>query len=161
MVDFNLVNVCWTVLNRVKIIVRYSLCNNFPSAAKVLMLQVEISQLRNFTSQISQLRNFTSQISQLHFATFCSDTAQEVKFCFKDFFSKCDQIRSFLRIWSCLLKSPIENFIFCAVLKVKTALQISNFEKLIRTLLNIKIILLDKCKSCSFVEYRSSVGEGH
>ena len=151
MVDFNLVNVCWTVLNRVQIIVRYSLCNNFPSAAKVLMLQVEISQLRNFTSQISQL----------HFATFSSDTAQEVKFCFKDFFSKCDQIRSFLRIWSCLLKSPIENLIFCAVLKVKTALQISNFEKLIRTLLNIKIVLLDKCKSCSFVEYRSSVGEGH
>ena len=151
MVDFNLVNVCWTVLNRVQIIVRYSLCNNFPSAAKVLMLQVEISQLRDFTSQISQL----------HFATFCSDTAQEVKFCFKDFFSKCDQIRSFLRIWSCLLKSPIENFIFCAVLKVKTALQISNFEKLIRTLLNIKIVLLDKCKSCSFFEYRSSVGEGH
>ena len=151
MVDFNLVNVCWTVLNRVKIIVRYSLCNNFPSAAKVLMLQVEISQLRDFTSQISQL----------HFAAFCSDTAREVKFCFKDFFSKCDQIRSFLRIWSCLLKSPIENFIFCAVLKVKTALQISNFEELIRTLLNIKIVLLDKCKSCSFVEYRSSVGEGH
>ena len=151
MVDFNLVNVCWTVLNRVQIIVRYSLCNNFPSAAKVLMLQVEISQLCNFTSQISQL----------HFATFCCDTAQEVKFCFKDFFSKCDQIRSFLRIWSCLLKSPIENFIFCAVLKVKTALQVSNFEKLIRTLLNIKIVLLDKCKSCSFFEYRSSVGEGH
>ena len=34
----------------------------------------------------------------------------------KDFFSKCDQIRSFLRIWSHLLKkSLMENFIFCAV----------------------------------------------
>ena len=31
----------------------------------------------------------------------------------KDFFSKCDQIRSFLRIWSHLLKkSLMENFIF-------------------------------------------------
>ena len=34
----------------------------------------------------------------------------------KDFCSKCDQIRSFLRIWSHLLKkSFMENFIFCAV----------------------------------------------
>ena len=35
----------------------------------------------------------------------------------KDFFSKCDQIRSFLWIWSHLLKkSLMENFIFCAVI---------------------------------------------
>ena len=34
----------------------------------------------------------------------------------KDFFSKCDQIRSFLGIWSHLLKkSLMENFIFCGV----------------------------------------------
>ena len=39
--------------------------------------------------------------------------AQQVK----DFFSKCDQFRSLLRIWSQLLKkSLMENFIFCAVL---------------------------------------------
>ena len=43
-------------------------------------------------------------------------TAQKMKFSIKDFFSKCDQIRSFLRIWSHLLKkSFMENFIFCAV----------------------------------------------
>ena len=43
-------------------------------------------------------------------------TAQEIKFSIKDFFSKCDQIRSILRIWSHLLKkSLIENLIFCAV----------------------------------------------
>ena len=41
-----------------------------------------------------------------------------MKFSIKDFFSKCDQICSFLRIWSHLLKkSLIENFIFYAVLK--------------------------------------------
>ena len=35
----------------------------------------------------------------------------------KDLFSKCDQIRSFLWIWSHLLKkSLMENFIFCAVI---------------------------------------------
>ena len=42
--------------------------------------------------------------------------AQKMKFSNKDFFSKCDQIRSFLRNWSHLLKkSLMENFIFCAV----------------------------------------------
>ena len=41
--------------------------------------------------------------------------AQNAKFSITDFFSKCDQIRSFLRIWSHLLKkSLMENIIFCA-----------------------------------------------
>ena len=44
------------------------------------------------------------------------NTAQKMKFSIKDFFSKCDQIGSFLRIWSHLLKkSLMENFIFWAV----------------------------------------------
>ena len=44
------------------------------------------------------------------------NTAQKMKFSIKDFFSKCDQVRSFRRIWSHLpKKSLIENFIFCAV----------------------------------------------
>ena len=39
-----------------------------------------------------------------------------MKFSVEDFFSKCDQIRSFLRIWSHLLKKcSMENFIFCTV----------------------------------------------
>ena len=43
-------------------------------------------------------------------------TAQKMKFSIKDYFSKCDQIRNFLRIWSHLLKkSLMENFIFCAM----------------------------------------------
>ena len=41
---------------------------------------------------------------------------KKIKFSIKDFFSKCDQIRRNLRIWSHLLKKSImENFIFCAV----------------------------------------------
>ena len=40
-------------------------------------------------------------------------TAQKIKFSIKDLFSKCDQIRRKLRIWSHLLnKSLMENFIF-------------------------------------------------
>ena len=39
-----------------------------------------------------------------------------MKFSIKDFFSKCDQVRSFLRIWSHLLKkSLMENLLFCEV----------------------------------------------
>ena len=41
---------------------------------------------------------------------------KKIKFSIKDLFSKCDQIRSFLRIWSHFLKkSFMENFIFCVV----------------------------------------------
>ena len=44
-------------------------------------------------------------------------------FSIKDFFSKCNQIRSFLRTWSHLLKKFLtENFIFCAVLIIKNIL---------------------------------------
>ena len=40
---------------------------------------------------------------------------KKMKLSIKDSFSKCDQIRSFLRIWSHLLKKFLmENFIFCA-----------------------------------------------
>ena len=44
------------------------------------------------------------------------DTAQKMKFFIKDFFSKCDQIRRKLKIWSHLLKkSLMGNFIFCSM----------------------------------------------
>ena len=43
--------------------------------------------------------------------------AQKMKFPIEDFFSKYDQIRRKLRIWSYLLKkSLMEIFIFCAVM---------------------------------------------
>ena len=45
-----------------------------------------------------------------------SSLHSKIKFSIKDFFSKCDQNRCFLLIWSHLLKkSLMENFIFCAV----------------------------------------------
>ena len=53
-----------------------------------------------------------------------------MKFAIKDFFSKFDQIRRNLRIWSHLLKkSLMENYIFCAVLVRK--------EKFILTALDV------------------------
>ena len=53
-----------------------------------------------------------------------TDTVQKMKFSITDFYSKCDQIRSFLRIWSHLLKKPLlENFIFCVVRSAPSLLQ--------------------------------------
>ena len=54
-----------------------------------------------------------------------------MKVSIKDFFSKCDQIRSFLWIWSHLLKkSVMENFIFCIefVLQRNRTIMIRNHE---------------------------------
>ena len=59
-------------------------------------------------------------------------TVQKMKFLIKDFFSKCDQIPSFLRIWAHLLKkSLIKNFIFCAetVYTVKDSFLIQEIKK--------------------------------
>ena len=53
-------------------------------------------------------------------SNMAGDTPQKIKFSIKDFFSKCNQIHSFLQIWSHLLKeSLMENFIFCVVSKAE------------------------------------------
>ena len=49
-----------------------------------------------------------------------------------DFLTKCDQIPSFLRIWSHLLEKPLmENFIFCAVTLCANKLEILKVSDLI------------------------------
>ena len=62
-----------------------------------------------------------------------------MKFSIKDFFSKCDQIQSFLQIWSYLLKKFwIDNFIFCAVLQLHLNLvAVINFDKYLATIITI------------------------
>ena len=51
-----------------------------------------------------------------------------MKFSIKDFFSKYDQIRRKLRIWSHLLKkSLMENFFFCAVIFLNISSGVVNF----------------------------------
>ena len=45
--------------------------------------------------------------------------AQKMKFAIKNFVSKCNQIRNFLRIWSHLLKKYlVENFILCVLIYI-------------------------------------------
>ena len=49
---------------------------------------------------------------------FSCTTAQKKNFSINDFFSKCDQIRNFLMIWSHLLRNPSWNtsfFVQCAM----------------------------------------------
>ena len=66
------------------------------------------------------MSKFLLQTPTQHLRGIASEcTAQKMKFSFEDFFSKCDQIRRGLRIWSHLLnKSLMENFIFCAVVVI-------------------------------------------
>ena len=66
-------------------------------------------------------------------------TAQ-MKFFIKDFFSKYDEIRSFLRICSHLLKkSLMENFIFCAV---PESLSFIRFPAFIYFYIIVKLLML-------------------
>ena len=56
-------------------------------------------------------------------------TAQKMMFSIKDFFSKCDQTRRFLRIWSHLLKKFLmENFIFVQCNKQRDPVILRSFE---------------------------------
>ena len=82
------------------------------------MSRPDITQLRRlFVCPFRIIYIFTCQFNTF-FSSF-SCTEQKMKFCIEDLFSKCDQILSFLRDWSHLLKkSLMENFIFCAVLFV-------------------------------------------
>ena len=63
-------------------------------------------------------------------------------FFIKGFFSKCEQIRRKLRIWSHLLKkSLLENFIFCAVSNTAKGVNIpTEFNEFKDVLFNKKIV---------------------
>ena len=85
-----------------------------------------------------QLAHLTMWCFNGHF--FHHITAQKMKFSIKDFFSKCDQISSFLRILLHLQKkSLIINFIFCVVYEqwYLTAIRLSLCENLEQDLLCI------------------------
>ena len=61
-----------------------------------------------------RLKGIVNKIEESPLAIFYTTVnAQKMKFSITDFLSKCDQIRSFIRLWSHLLKkSVIANFIF-------------------------------------------------
>ena len=66
--------------------------------------------LRKHLSILRKCQIFTNYVNYDY-------TAQKMMFSIKDFFSKRNQIRRKLRIWSHLLKKSLtENIIFCTVL---------------------------------------------
>ena len=68
-------------------------------------------------------------------------TTQKIKFSIKDFFSKCDQIRRKLRIWSHLLKKFLmENFVFLCCVNIHVV-TLYEWDFTILKLLNRKIKL--------------------
>ena len=70
--------------------------------------------MKSFTYVFSSILN--TAILSITLAMVEDTTAKKMKFFFKDFFSKCGQNRSLLRIWLHLLKKSLkEKFIFCAV----------------------------------------------
>ena len=72
--------------------------------------------LGRFTTRKLEISRFNSFIKSPLYPRITA-----LKFSIKDFFSKCDQICSKLRIWSHLLKKFLmENFVFCVVYR-KTA----------------------------------------
>ena len=79
------------------------------------MHKIQFPSSFNFFFTSCQDMNFLlNQLVTLQWV-FYYFTAKIMKFSIKEFFSKCDQICSFLRIWSHLLKKPLmENLIFCA-----------------------------------------------
>ena len=69
--------------------------------------------MRWFCYKIWQLLQNVTFIKKCICTSIFTNTAQKMKFSSKDFSSKCDQIRSFLRIWSHLLeKSLTETSLF-------------------------------------------------
>ena len=80
-----------------------------------------------FYAYFKQLHGFEDDFGNKQLFVICGIsclfyTTQKMKFSIKDFFSKCDQIRRKLRIWSSLLKkSLMESVIFCAVLVAEVA----------------------------------------
>ena len=99
--------------------------------------QVSLIKLQDLKKLNSRQHLNESNWEKLDFKTLvekelskkASSTAQKIKFSIKDFLSKCEQIRSFLRIWSHLLKkSLMENFIFvqCTTMQVLVSLVLKN-----------------------------------
>ena len=89
-------------------------------------LENKLKNIENHLNNYDKLQKHNkikSELEEIHKkfvegGKVCIDTAQKMRFSIKDFFSKCDQIHSFLRIWSHLLKkSFMKSFIFCALYK--------------------------------------------
>ena len=103
-----------------------SICHSLKIKAKVKTLskgKVKTLSKSKISSCKFTENYFLSEIFLTATLMFTSATVQTMKFFIKNLFSKCDQIRSFVWIWSYLLKNHIyfiENLILCAVCFIKS-----------------------------------------
>ena len=92
----------------------------FPLYRIVLGSVLEQSNLKGNSISFYSER---STLYFIHLSFDISDQTLRLTFSIKDFFSKCDQIRTKLWIWSHLLKKSLtENFIFCTVFLLRFGL---------------------------------------
>ena len=80
-------------------------------------LEIVLCKINKAIGLIGKLQNLLPRLALIILYKAFIPLHKKIKFFIKDFFSKCDQIRSFLGIWSHLLKkSLMENFHFlCSV----------------------------------------------
>ena len=75
---------------------------------------MKLGSVTKFDKRNNLFKSLTNYLSASEFIFLY--TAQKIKFFIEHLFSKCDQIHSFMRIWSHLLKkSLMKNLIFCSV----------------------------------------------
>ena len=98
---------------------------------------VQRTSVLHFCCLPCSLHNFpygvVEEVTGYHLTKIICIIAQKMKFSIKTFFSKSDQTRSFLRIWSHLLKKSLSFAIFCTVYIWKIALKLFLSAKLFFT----------------------------
>ena len=77
------------------------IAKHYPRGFDLKLLRLGFNYLSTRKQRV-KFSNTCSSSSEISY-----DTGQKMKFSIKDCFGKCDQIRSFLRIWSHLLKKSL------------------------------------------------------
>ena len=108
---------CWNTYLNIKL---EKSCLMMSMSLVSFLYRSDLQFVNWFVLSSSSSKNLSAKLflSGLHSCSFnpYQILRKKMKFSIRDFFSKCDQIRRKLRIWSHLLKkSLMENFIFCAV----------------------------------------------
>ena len=88
----------------------------------------------------------------VNFCCLLTFTAQKMKFSIKDFYSKCDQIRSFLRIWSHLLKKLLmENLCIVSFSSCLKSLRLTTLDDLQNYIKIQKLLLFEHLEFNPFI----------
>ena len=104
-------------VNRGSIFLRVISVIQVSNIKQINFIEIDKEDVRNFSDKELKSLGLNKRGHLICLKCFSIDCTK-MKFPIKDFFSKCEEINIFLRIWSHLLKkSLMENFIFCAVLE--------------------------------------------